>query len=75
LFREVDVSSSRPGRRTRRVVVFLHVVVSLGWMGAGAANVVLAATALTVPREVARVCYQLIDRIEGCSSSRPRSGR
>jgi hypothetical protein len=59
------VASSRLGRRTRRVVVFLHVVVSLGWMGAGAANVVLAASALTVPREIARVCYQLIDRIDG----------
>ncbi|GLZ49889.1 hypothetical protein Acsp06_60740 [Actinomycetospora sp. NBRC 106375] len=33
-------------------------------MGAGAANVVLAVTALTVPRDVARVCYQLIDRID-----------
>ncbi|MHC1563519.1 hypothetical protein ACR9E3_31575 [Actinomycetospora sp. C-140] len=42
----------------------MHVVVSLGWMGAGATNVVLAVTALTVPREVARVCYQLIDRID-----------
>jgi hypothetical protein len=52
------------GRRTRRVLVFLHVVVSLGWMGAGAANVVLAATALTVPREVARLCYHLVDRID-----------
>ena len=39
-------------------------VVSLGWMGAGAANVVLAVTALTVPRETARICYQLIDRID-----------
>ncbi|GAA4796476.1 membrane protein [Actinomycetospora chlora] len=58
------MARSRVGRRTRRVLVFLHVVVSLGWMGAGAANVVLAATALTVPREVARVCYHLIDRID-----------
>ncbi|MEJ2886874.1 hypothetical protein [Actinomycetospora aeridis] len=56
--------ASRLGRRTRRVLVFVHVVVSLGWMGAGAANVVLAATALTSPLGLAHACYVLIDRID-----------
>jgi hypothetical protein len=35
---------SRVGKRTRHLLVFAHVVVSLGWMGAGLANVVLAMT-------------------------------
>ncbi|MDL5158607.1 hypothetical protein [Actinomycetospora termitidis] len=48
------------GKRTRQFLVFLHVVVSLGWMGAGAANVVLSMTAwLTDDPVVARVCYQM----------------
>lgn len=58
------MGTSRVGRRTRRVLVFVHVVVSLGWMGAGAANVVLAGTALTSPLGLAHACYVLIDRID-----------
>ena len=55
----------RVGRRTRQVLVFLHVVVSLGWMGAGLANVVLAMTAgYTADADVRRVCYQMISRID-----------
>src|SRR5690349_4051292 len=53
------------GKRTRQVLVFVHVVVSLGWMGAGAANVVLAMTAgYTDSGEVRRVCYLMIDQID-----------
>lgn len=53
------------GRRTRQLLVFLHVTSSLGWMGAGAANVVLAITgATTSSDEVRRVAYRLIDRID-----------
>ncbi len=52
-------------KRTRQLLVFLHVAVSVGWMGAGAANVVLAATAAsTGSAEVSRVCYFMIDRID-----------
>jgi hypothetical protein len=53
------------GKRTRQFLVFAHVTVSLGWMGAGAANVVLAMTAgYTSTVEVRRVCYYMIDRID-----------
>jgi hypothetical protein len=49
----------------RQLLVFLHVTTSLGWMGAGAANVVLAVTgATTRSAEVRRVAYGLIDRID-----------
>lgn len=52
-------------KRTRQLLVFLHVAVSVGWMGAGAANVVLAVTAAsTGSGEVSRVCYFMIDRID-----------
>jgi hypothetical protein len=55
----------RFGRRTRQLVVFLHVTTSLGWLGAGAANVVLAVTAATTSSpEVRRVSYALIDRVD-----------
>jgi hypothetical protein len=55
----------RTGRTTRQLLVFLHVAVSVGWMGAGAANVVLALTAAhTAALEVGRVCYLMIDRID-----------
>ena len=40
---------SRIGKRTRQTLVFLHVAVSVGWMGAGAANVVLALVAASPP--------------------------
>lgn len=53
------------GKRVRQVLVFLHVTSSLGWTGAGAANVVLAITgATTSSAEVRRVSYGLIDRID-----------
>jgi hypothetical protein len=59
------MAASKVGRKTRQWLVFLHVVVSLGWMGAGAANVVLAVTAATTASaEVRRVCYHMIDRID-----------
>jgi len=38
------VAMSQVGKRRRHLLVFAHVVVSLGWMGAGLANVVLAMT-------------------------------
>ncbi|RZT86072.1 putative integral membrane protein DUF2269 [Pseudonocardia sediminis] len=53
------------GKKTRQLLVFVHVAVSVGWMGAGAANVVLALTAGYSPDPVLRLaCYQLIDRID-----------
>lgn len=53
------------GKRFRQVLVFLHVAVSVGWMGAGAANVVLAMTAgYTGDAAVRRVSYVLIERID-----------
>ena len=55
----------RLGKRMRQLLVFLHVTTSLGWLGAGAANVVLAVTASTTSAtEVRRVSYALIDRID-----------
>ncbi|AHH97475.1 glucan phosphoethanolaminetransferase (alkaline phosphatase superfamily) [Kutzneria viridogrisea] len=54
------------GKRTRQLLVFVHVAVSVGWMGAGAANVVLAMTAgYTASAEVRQVCYQMIDQVDG----------
>lgn len=53
------------GKRTRQLLVFVHVVISLGWMGAGAANVVLAFTAAAHPtQEIRRSCYYLINEID-----------
>jgi hypothetical protein len=53
------------GKRTRQLLVFAHVAISLGWMGAGAANVVLAMTAgYTVSPEVRRVCYHMIEQVD-----------
>lgn len=56
----------KPVRRTaRHWLLFAHVVLSVGWMGAGAANVVLAITAGTsASDDVRRVCYQLINRVD-----------
>lgn len=52
-------------KRTRQLLVFLHVAVSVGWMGAGAANVVLAMTAgYTATDDVRRVCYFLMDQVD-----------
>src|SRR4051812_2594291 len=60
-----EVARSLVGKRTRQVLVFLHVVVSLGWMGAGLANVVLAMTAgYTADADVRRVCYQMISTVD-----------
>lgn len=60
-----DRRSRWGGRRLRQLLVFLHVTSSLGWTGAGAANVVLAVTgATTTSAEVRRVAYGLIDRID-----------
>ncbi len=53
------------GRRTRQVLVFLHVAISVGWLGAGAANVVLAFTAASgVSPEIRRSSYYLINEID-----------
>ncbi|WP_174720432.1 hypothetical protein [Amycolatopsis sp. BJA-103] len=52
-------------KQVRRWLLFVHVAVSVGWMGAGAANVVLAMTAgYTAPGEIQRVCYLMIERID-----------
>ena len=56
---------SRIGKRPRQFLIFLHVAVSVGWMGAGAANVVLALTAAYTPAaDVRRVCYVMIEQID-----------
>lgn len=48
-------------RRGRQWLLFAHVVLSIGWLGAGAANVVLAVTAArTTDGEIQRACYRLI---------------
>ncbi|WP_370964638.1 DUF2269 family protein [Amycolatopsis sp. cg9] len=53
------------GKRFRQVMVFVHVAVSVGWMGAGAANVVLAMTAgYTGDPGVREVAYRMIERID-----------
>lgn len=52
-------------KRPRQWLLLAHVVLSLGWMGAGAANVVLAATAAATPDgQLRRACYLLIDQID-----------
>jgi hypothetical protein len=52
-------------KAARQWLLFVHVVVSVGWMGAGAANVVLAVTAaMSSTGETRRVCYQLINRLD-----------
>lgn len=50
-------------RRWRRLLVVLHVVVSVGWLGAGAANLVLAAGAGAEALDAAQayLAIQLID--------------
>jgi hypothetical protein len=58
-------SRSLVGKRVRQLLVFVHVVVSTGWMGAGAANVVLTTTAaLTGDPQVWRVCYLLVQTVD-----------
>lgn len=52
-------------RTARQWLLLAHVICSLGWMGAGAANVVLAVTALrTGDDPLRRSCYQLINVID-----------
>lgn len=52
-------------KRVRQALLLVHVVLSTGWMGAGAANVVLAATALvTSDPQLRHSCYVLIDRVD-----------
>ena len=47
------------------MLVFVHIVMSLGWMGAGLANVVLAMTAgYTGDVDVRQVCYRMMERID-----------
>jgi hypothetical protein len=60
------LGASMPVRKVaRQWLLFAHVVISLGWMGAGAANVVLAVTAgMTSSSETRRACYQLINRLD-----------
>lgn len=56
---------ARVGAQTRRVLVFVHIASSVGWMGAGAANVVLASTALVTDSPVLRhTCYSLIQTFD-----------
>ena len=52
-------------RTARQWLLLAHVITSLGWMGAGAANVVLAVTAIrTDDAPLRRSCYQLINVID-----------
>ncbi len=60
-----ELVKPKVGKRTRQLMVFVHVAVSVGWMGAGAANVVLAMTAgYTSAVEVRRVCYRMMEQID-----------
>jgi len=53
------------GKPLRRLLVFVHVVVSTGWMGAGAANLVLTATAaLDDDPQLRRAGYLLVQTID-----------
>lgn len=52
-------------KTARQWLLLAHVVLSLGWMGAGAANLVLAITARrTHDSALRRSCYKLIDVID-----------
>lgn len=52
-------------RTARQWLLLVHVVCSLGWLGAGAANLVLAVTALrSADSSLRRSCYQLINVID-----------
>lgn len=52
-------------RTARQWLLLVHVVCSLGWLGAGATNVVLAVTALrTADSSLRRSCYQLINVVD-----------
>lgn len=52
-------------KRARQWVLLSHVVLSVGWLGAGAANLVLAVTAATTSSPTSRrVSYELINRLD-----------
>lgn len=55
-----------PVRKTaRQGLLLLHVVFSVGWLGAGAGNLVIAVeAAMTASPITRRVCYDLIDRLD-----------
>lgn len=53
------------GRRTHQLLLFLHVVASVGWFGAGAANVVLASVAArTASASLRTSSYHLMDAVD-----------
>lgn len=51
-------------RRNRRILLIVHVIVSVGWLGAGAANVVLGITALRASGVPPYWCYRMIEVID-----------
>lgn len=52
-------------RRTHQVLLFLHVVASVGWFGAGAANVVLASVAARTDAAPLRASsYHLMNTVD-----------
>jgi hypothetical protein len=55
-----------PVRKTaRQWLLLLHVVFSVGWLGAGAGNLVIAVeAAITASPTIRTVCYDLIDRLD-----------
>ncbi|WP_224390218.1 DUF2269 family protein [Pseudonocardia sp. ICBG1293] len=55
---------ARVRKRVRQLLVFLHVAVSVGWMGAGAANVVLAGVALGADPATAAAAYRFVDVVD-----------
>jgi len=56
----------RPARKpVRQWLLLLHVVLSVGWLGARAGNLVIAVDAArTASPDVRRVCYELVDRLD-----------
>lgn len=52
-------------RSARQWLLLTHVVLSVGWLGAGAGNLVIAVTAATTTSPVTRqVCYELINVLD-----------
>ncbi|MFP5021512.1 DUF2269 family protein [Pseudonocardia phyllosphaerae] len=58
------MARGKVGKKTRQWLVFAHVAVSVGWMGAGAANVVLASAALAADPVTAAAAYRFVDVID-----------
>lgn len=55
----------RVGKSWRNVLVAAHIVCSVGWMGAGAANVVLAVIAVTTGEAtLGHAAYRMIERLD-----------